>query len=477
MLPADTLPLDALPHNTLNALLDLCDVDMRPGVDFSGHEPALPSPILLASAGAVSLAAVGTAASNLWQLRGGPEQRIDMSLKTAAAYVRSYEFLSRDGITVTDNWRGLSGFYACRDDRWIRFHCNFPHHEAAVRRVLQCDGDEDAVIKVIRTWDAEELENAILDAGGCAYMIRSRAEWQRHPQALALDTLPVMEIVKIGEAPVKPLPHGSQPLSGIRALDLTRVIAGPVIGCTLAAHGADVMRIASPDLPFIEPLVIDTGHGKLSAHIDLNTDGGRQTLRHLLKDADIFTQGYRPGAIAGRGFAAEDIARDFPGTVYVSLSAWSHKGPWAHRRGFDSLVQCATGWAVELGGAAQPKLQPAQAIDYVSGYLGAFGAMEALRRRATIGGTWMVRLSLAQTGRWSDRLGRSDFNTASSMTKTDAAAYTGMLMSSETPFGRIGHLKPVPQLPLTPPRWARSTVPLGTHEPEWPEARQTGDTA
>ncbi len=466
-----------LPADALTALLDSCDVDSRPGVDFIGHEPALPSPIMLTTAGAVSLAAVGTALSNLWQLRGGPAQRIGISLKAAAAYVRSYEFLSRDGVLVTDNWRGLSGFYVCRDARWIRFHCNFPHHEAAVRLVLDCQGDDDAVIAAVRTWDAEALENAILDAGGCAYMIRSGAEWHSHPQALALNTLPVMEIIKIGEAPAQPLPHGLRPLSGIRALDLTRVIAGPVIGCTLAAHGAEVMRIASPDLPFIEPLVIDTGHGKLSAHIDLNTDDGRQTLRHLLRDADIFTQGYRPGTIAGKGFAAEDIARDFPGTVYVSLSAWSHKGPWAHRRGFDSLVQCATGWADELGGAASPKLQPAQAIDYVSGYLGAFGAMEALRRRATIGGTWMVRISLAQTGHWIDSLGRNDINAANATAKPDASAYADMIMSSETPFGRIGHLKPTPDLSLTPPKWARTTVPLGTHKPEWPGARPTGETA
>jgi len=456
------------PHAALSQLLDTCDVPAQSDVTFSGAEPVLPSPIRLATAGAAALGAVGVAADALWQLRGGAAQRIDVDMTHAACAVRSNELLSRDGAPISDTWRGPSGFFRCKGDRWIRFHCNFPHHEAAVRRVLSCDGDNDAIAETVQAWEAPALEDAVLDAGGCAYMVRSRDAWRAHPHAAAVAALPVIEIEKIGDAPPRPLPAAARPLGGIRALDLTRVIAGPVIGRTLAEHGADVMRIASPKLPFIEPLLIDTGHGKLSAHLDLQTSAGRAGLRDLLYDADVFTQAYRPGALAALGFGPEDIARNFPGTVYVSLSAWSHSGPWAERRGFDSLVQCATGWAQELGGADSPKLQPAQAIDYVSGYLGAFGAMEALRRRTLEGGTWRVRLSLAQTGHWIDGLGHNQQADVRNLPLADADALSDIMTERDTPFGRIRHMGPVLGLSETAPRWESPAVPLGTHPPAWP---------
>jgi len=456
------------PQAALNQLLDACGLSAHPDVTFTGTEPALPSPVRLATAGAAALGAVGVAADALWQLRGGGAQRIGIDMGHAACAVRSNELLIRDGAPIADTWRGPSGFFRCRGNRWIRFHCNFPHHEAVVRQVLSCDGDNDAIARAVEGWDAPALEDAVLDAGGCAYMVRSRDEWHAHPHAAAVAALPVIEIDKIGEAPPRPLPMAKRPLGGIRALDLTRVIAGPVIGRTLAEHGADVMRIASRKLPFIEPLLIDTGHGKLSAHLDLQTSAGRAGLRGLLYDADIFTQSYRPDALAALGFGPENIARDFPGTVYVTLSAWSHNGPWAARRGFDSLVQCATGWAQELGGADSPKLQPAQAIDYVSGYLGAFGAMEALRRRATEGGTWRVRLSLAQTGHWIDGLGRNEQDNVRTLPVLDAADVKDIMTESDTPFGHIHHMGPVLGLSETTPRWDRPAVPLGTHPPVWP---------
>ncbi len=465
------------PETALQQIYDALGISQRPGVVFAGAEPVLPTPVLLATAGAAALGAVGSAVDALWQLRGSAPQRVSVDLRHAAAACRSYEFMTRDGKPVSDQWQGLSGFFACQDGRRIRFHCNFAHHDAAVRRVIGCDGDRAAAAAAVRRWHADELEDAVLDAGGCAYMVRRLDEWRAHPQAGALNTLPIIEVVKIGDAPAQPLPAAARPLSGIRALDLTRVIAGPTIGRTLAEHGADVMRIASPNLPSIEPLVIDTGHGKLSAHIDLETEDGRQTLRRLLKGADVFTQGYRPGAIARHGFAPEDIARDFPGTVCVSLSAWSHAGPWAARRGFDSLVQCATGWADELGNADDPKLQPAQAIDYVSGYLGAFGTMEALRRRALEGGTWLVRLSLAQTGAWIDRLGRNTQADVRKLPVPGADTFADMIHDSDTAFGAVRHLGPVLGLSETPPFWALPASPLGSHGPVWPPSADLKRTA
>ena len=201
----------------------------------------------------------------------------------------------------------------------------------------------------------------------------------------------------------------SRPLAGLRVADLTRVIAGPICGRTLAAHGADVLRIHPPHLPEMPALAMDGGRGKRCADVDLRDAGDRRAFDALIEGADVFVQGFRPGGLASLGCAPEAVAERRPGIVYVTLSAWGESGPWAERHGFDSLVQTATGIVAE-GSAAkdagEPVPLPCQALDHRSGYLAAFGAMAGLARRATEGGSWLVRVSLAGTGRWFDGLGR-----------------------------------------------------------------------
>jgi crotonobetainyl-CoA:carnitine CoA-transferase CaiB-like acyl-CoA transferase len=257
----------------------------------------------------------------------------------------------------------------------------------------------------------------------------------------------------------------------VRVLDLTRVLAGPVNGRTLAAHGADVLRVTGPHLPGIPGLDADTGRGKLSAHIDLRGDDGKVALARLLESADIFVQGYRPGGIAERGFSPGQAARLRPGIVYVSLCAWSHMGPWASRRGFDSLVQTATGInraEAEVAGVDKPVELPCQALDHGAGYLMAAGAMTALKRRAEIGGSWLVRLSLAQVGHWMTGLGRiPEGRSATTITRADVPHLLGEMASQ---YGVMSALRHAGQLSETPPRWDRPSVPLGTHPAAWPLA-------
>ena len=277
-----------------------------------------------------------------------------------------------------------------------------------------------------------------------------------------------LEIIRIGDAPAEPLPAGDRPLSGIRALDLTRVIAGPVCGRTLAEHGADVLQVTAEHLPSIGVLVADMGRGKLATSLDLRLETDAERLRGLIREADVFSQGYRPGALAGHGFSPKAVARLRPGIVYVTLSAFGHAGPWSERRGFDSLVQTVTGIAAEGGraiGVDQPRPLPCQALDHASGYFAAFGAMVALARRAKQGGSWMVRVSLAQTGRWLDRLGRVDGLDTPDLKPEDVA---DLMESTETPWGRMLAVAPAAQLSGTPGRWTRPSVPLGTHPPKWP---------
>jgi crotonobetainyl-CoA:carnitine CoA-transferase CaiB-like acyl-CoA transferase len=247
------------------------------------------------------------------------------------------------------------------------------------------------------------------------------------------------------------------------------VIAGPVAGRTLAVHGADVLLISGPDLPAIPWLTIDTGRGKLTSFVELKSEQGRGVLRDLLAGADIFSQGYRPQSLASLGFSAEDAARISPGIVYVSLSAYGRAGPWAERRGFDSLVQTATGFNHAEGQAAGvdgPKELPAQMLDHASGYLMAFGAMMARARQSREGGSWHVRVSLAQTGRWLWNLGRvADGFKTEDLTPDAVRPFLEELPSGFGPMLSASHSA---ALSKTPAFWARPAMPLGSHPPQWP---------
>jgi crotonobetainyl-CoA:carnitine CoA-transferase CaiB-like acyl-CoA transferase len=255
----------------------------------------------------------------------------------------------------------------------------------------------------------------------------------------------------------------------VRVLDLSRVIAGPVAGRTLAAHGADVLLISGPGLPAIPWLTVDNGRGKLTSFVELKSEQGQGALRELLAQADVFSQGYRPRGLAALGFSPQDAARINPGIVYVSLSAYGHAGPWAERRGFDSLVQTATGFNHAEGQAAGvegPKELPAQMLDHATGYLMALGAMMAKARQSREGGSWLVRVSLAQTGRWLWNLGRiaDGFQTAD-LKADEAGRFLEDVPSGFGPLRAVGHSA---ALSKTPALWARPAMPLGSHPPQWP---------
>jgi CoA-transferase family III len=351
----------------------------------------------------------------------------------------------------------------------VRLHTNFRHHRDAVCQLLNCQPERDVVQAALMQWDGEAFETAAYASGCVVAMMRSHQEWSDLPHAGALAELPLVSIEKIGEAAPRPWPRGDRPLAGLRVLDLSRVIAGPVAGRTLAVHGADVLLISGPDLPAIPWLTIDTGRGKLTSFVELKSEQGRDSLRDLLASADIFSQGYRPQALAALGFSPRDAARISPGIVYVSLSAYGHAGPWAERRGFDSLVQTATGFNHAEGQAAGvdgPKELPAQMLDHATGYLMAFGAMIAKARQSREGGSWHVRVSLAQTGRWLWNLGR----VADGFKTEDLKGETVKPFIEEIPSG-FGPLRSVSHsavLSKTPAFWARPAMPLGSHPAEWP---------
>jgi crotonobetainyl-CoA:carnitine CoA-transferase CaiB-like acyl-CoA transferase len=437
-------------------------------VDLTGSEPVLPSTFAVGTAAQTTITASALAASELWRLRTGRQQRVSVPMRDAAIEFRSERYLRIAGKPPPELWDKIAGLYRCGDGRFVRLHTNFPHHRDGLLKLLGCAHDRAAVQQALDGCKAEEFETAAAEAGLVVTATRSFAEWDAHPQGQALAAMPVFSIERIGDAPPQPLPAGDRPLSGVRVLDLTRVIAGPVCGRTLAAHGADVMLVTAAHLPQMGPLVIDSGRGKLSAFVDLRDAAGRGTLGGLLRDADIFVQGYRPGAIAQSGFGPEQAAQLRPGIVYVSLCAYGHEGPWASRRGFDSLVQNANGMnhaEAEAAGSAQPKPLPCQALDHGAGYLMAFGAMTALARRVTEGGSWHVRVSLAQTGHWIRSLGRIDGLGLSDPGFDDVG---DRLYETGSGFGHLTAVRHAAVLSETPARWERPSAPVGTHAPKWP---------
>lgn len=446
-------------------------------VEISGdNDPVLPTPFRIGETAAASLAAAGIAVSDIWKLKTGRGQEASVDVRRATASLRSGHYLLLDGEPAAAERTPVMGVYPAKNGRWSYLHCNFPNHRDAALGVLGVGEDREAVTRAVANWDARELEEAIIAAGGAGGMVRSMDEWAQHPQSAAVASLPLLEIEKIADSRPEPMPDGPRPLSGIRVLDLTRVLAGPTCARTMAEHGADVMKISGPHIPYSWSQELDTGHGKLSAHLDLREESDVDTLKELARQGDVFSQGYRPGTLASRGLSPQDLAKVRPGIVYVSLSAFGRVGPWAERRGFDTVVQTVSGITHRQGelfpGAHPgPQFYPVSAIDYLTGYLMAFGAMVALARRATEGGSWLVRASLAQTGRWLVDRGQVPESQLGDVPKEFTADEISRWCTvSDTPSGKLTHLAPVLEMSETKPFWARPTVPLGHHEPVWPTA-------
>nr|WP_098497298.1 CoA transferase [Collimonas sp. PA-H2] len=455
----------------LNTLWDLAGQapDALEQLSFSNLAQQLPSQFQVGALASATIGAQALAAAEFWRLRSGRRQSVMLDQRHALAIFRSERYLLIDGKPPADPWSPIAGYYQAGDGRWLQLHTNFPHHRDGVLRVLQCAGNRTAVAAAIAGWQASELDARLAQEGMCAALIRSPDEWLAHPQAAAIAGLPLFEIERIADS-VPELLRGSlqRPLSGVRVLDLSRVIAAPVAGRTLAQHGAEVLAIGAAHLPNIPTLVIDNGRGKRAAQLDLRNEAGRQRLRELIRDADIFLHAYRPGALAAHGFSSEELQALRPGLIEIRLSAYGHAGPWAERRGFDSLVQSATGIAWEEGQAAssdKPGKLPCQALDHATGYLAAFCAITALQRRAIEGGGWRARVSLAQTGRWLQSMPRlADGLQHADLSAAEVDQWRQTIPSS---FGELSAIAPAEQMTETPPHFDLPPSALDAYEASW----------
>ncbi len=447
----------------------LAGLELAPETDVTvdGDDPVLETPFHLGEGVSTALALVGQEANRIWQIRGGRPQSLSLDMRHAAASLRSSVHLELVGATTPTRARPgfhVTAIWDCGDGRFIHLHGSFNDAPGILAELgLGNEASAEEIATAVKGRGAFELEDALAAKGLCAAVCRTADEWAAHPQGALLATKPVLEVTRIGDAPPQPLPEGDRPLAGVRVLDLTRVLAGPTCARTLAEHGADVLHIASPNLPTSPLFEMDTGHGKRQAYLDLNQPAEAETLRELARGADVFSQGFQVGSLERRGFGPQQLAALRPGIIYVSENAYGHDGPWRGRPGWEQLAQSTTGVAVTQGGEGRPVLAPAAMNDYTTGYFAALGAMIALRRRATEGGSWLVQVSLSQTSMWYYRLGH-DFDRARATGIGDPARF---IQERDTPYGRMKHLRPALVMTETPPHWSLPTAPLGSGQPAW----------
>ncbi|MFF5345135.1 CoA transferase [Streptomyces althioticus] len=447
------------------ALVSRASAVERPGV-LSSRLPV--REFAGACVGVCALAAAELAAR---RTGGGevPAVRVDDGA-VATAFV-SERHLRTDG-RAGESFAPLSRFWRTADG-WVRTHANYPHHRARLLAALGTPEDPDAAAAAFAGRSAREVEETVTAAGGLAVALRTPEEWEAHEQAAAVARLPLVERFRLDSAPSREFPavDGGGPLlpaAGLRVLDLTRVIAGPVATRTLALLGADVLRLDPPGLPELPDQHTDTDFGKRSALLDLASD--RKEFEALLAGADVVVTGYRPGALDRLGLGAEALAERRPGVVVAQLSAWGATGPWAGRRGFDSLVQVATGIAhLERGPDGRPGALPAQALDHGTGYLLAAGVLRALSDQAEAGGSRLVRAALARTAGELVAGGSGDAVEGGSRHTVEGGEAPAMawLTERDSPLGRLRYaLSPV-DFEGGPRDWTRPPGVWGADAARW----------
>ncbi len=432
-------------------------------INFVG-EGDLPSIFAVSDLAAASIGAAALAADELIGARHREVPAVTVDRRLASMWFGWS--IRPQGWKLPPVWDALAGDYRTADG-WIRLHTNNSRHRAAALAALEVAPERDAVAAAVGRWLGDDLESAIVAKHGCAAAMRTAEQWRAHPQGRAVTAEPLVQL-ETNEAgpPAEWSISRSRSLEGVRVFDLTRVLAGPVATRFLAGLGAEVLRIDPPD--WEEPAIVpEVTLGKRCARLDLKSDADRKTLKALLAGADILIHGYRPGALAGLGFDSEWIRRSRPGLIEVTLDAYGWTGPWATRRGFDSLVQMSSGIAdagMRLTGADHPVSLPVQALDHATGYLMAAAALRGMTRRLVDGSATLSRVSLARTAALLTAYPHSAEDSAplASETSDDFAPDDEV-----TPWGRARRLRPPIEIDGAPLRWTIPAGALGSSPPGW----------
>jgi hypothetical protein len=446
--------------------------DLPDALTATGPRTVLPSQFDVTGLATASVAAATLAAAEFLAVRSDrrpPPVTVD-SRQACAAFAAEGLF-TPVGWERPDIWDPIAGNYRARDG-WIRLHTNYAYHRAAVERLLGA-ADPESVAAGVAKWKAEELETAVVEAGGCAAVMRTREDWLAAPAGAATAHAPLTAVTD------RPLPDGSAipadaadaagadaplPYSGVRVLDLTRVIAGPVGTRFLAAYGADALRIDPPGFAEVPALLPETTAGKRTASLDLTAAAGRAAFESLVATADVMVSGLRADALAGLGYDDAALTALNPALIVASLDAYGWDGPWRDRRGFDSLVQMSSGIAAAgaaATGADHPVPLPVQALDHACGYLVAAAVGRALTRRCTESAVSRIQLSLIGTANllWSlPRPGEQP-----PMPKPGDFPLT----DTQTAWGPARRVPLPGAIAGIEPQWRVEAGPLGRHQPAW----------
>ena len=455
-------------------------------VTITGADPVFSSRFKISETCASVLAGIGVAVSDIWEMKTGRRQNVEIDVRRAAATLRSSLYMEKPDAAgnyqlvvnkMHENMLEITQPWPTKDGRWVLPHFGLPHLQKRNLALLGCEPTAASVSTAVAKWDALDLEAAIDEARTCGGMVRSNEEWLAPPHGQVLSGKPIVEIFKIGDSDPEPFPEGDRPLSGIRALDLTRILAGPIAARTLAENGADVLMVTAEHLPQIKEHVMDTNHGKRSCFLNLKETDDAARLKALVKEADVFSQGYRPGMLQGLGFSPEELAETRPGIVYLSISCYGADGPFSHRAGWEQVAQTMTGICHDGGteGLDRPSLLPAAACDYTTGYLGAYGVLLVLAQRARKGGSYHVRVSLCRSGMFIYQQGKT--GAVEPGKDLSAAELAAIHMNSQTADGPLRHVGPVLKLSETAPHWTRPTPVLGGDRPEWLDTNAAADAA
>jgi crotonobetainyl-CoA:carnitine CoA-transferase CaiB-like acyl-CoA transferase len=471
--------------------------DAGGSLSFTGPtDPIYDSPYFLAEGTSAILGAIGSAVAQIWKARSGEEQDIVVDRLHAVQALHRVNFLRQSDypIILTMPSNPTSWTHRCKDGRFMETNTGLRHLELAMLDLLDCANTDAACREAFMLWNASELEEKIARHNLCGAVHRTCQEWRKHPQGMALMESPVITIEKISDSAPEPFAPAQRPLSGVRVLDHTHIIAGPMVSNALAEQGADVLHVACHKHERVSIAWIDTGFGKLSCYLDLDEPRDMARYNDLVKDGDVVVEGYAPGVMDRRGFSARRLAQLRPGLIYLSECTYGHTGPWALRKGFENIAQAATGVSIDHGSEDSPIMCPALFMnDYGTGYLGALGVLAALIRRAKEGGSYHVRVSLCRTAMYFQDLGEvpmderrakltgrlqegivSSILPAAAINEINNSA---VLIQTQTGLGTITHMAPVIQYSKTKAYWERPLVYLGASKAEWPDRSPNSKTA
>jgi len=467
-------------------------------VTFTGKDPMIQSRVRIGACMALPAMASGVGAAAIWKHRTGESQDLRIDLRESIYNVNPVIGLVQrldqaagrfpadhpvpKSFTFLPTINGLPyqaplmlghplsfAMFETKDGRWVTPTGAYPHLYHGFLNVVGASPSTESMAAAVKKWDAADLDEAVADAGYVMGFHRTAEEWEQHPEGQYLANTPLIDIRKVGEA--DPIPYTAdpkRPLSGVKALSLTHVIAGTCAARTLAEYGAEVLHIARDQAVEHDFFVQDVNVGMRSAFLNLKNQEQNQILARLVSEANVFIEGFRGRSIEKLGFGIEEVAKRRPGIVYLSMRCYGWDGPWKDRPGFDMEGLTVSGITMAEAEGNRPKFPPTRVLnDYIAGYLGAAGILAALRRQAREGGSYHVRVNLARAAMWYRGIGLLP-NKEVDLTDPEHRMIEPETIKKKTCYGEIHRLAPQVKLSKTPGRWREPLVSVrGSDKPVW----------